>query len=427
MRTLKNTASRCMLGSPIMLCTVRNKRRMRTAVATLLAFLLFLFFVLPGSDVPCSGDVCNGVTKTHPLTFTNRTSFVTTFPQRQWRNASVKRILRWTGFFTDPTWEETDDRYFAPCEESRCTMTNDRSLLDQSDAVLFHSGALFNFWRGHEMPDHRLPHQVWILHNVEPPTRTPLNLATLAGVFNWTAWYRRDSDVPVPYGGYTVYPGDRYGSNYSVNFARHNHRFAAWMSSNCYDYNRRQLIIRRLKELLGSDLDLYGGCNEKRCPETICSDTLSNYKFYLALENANCRDYVTEKFWSALARKQVPVVLGGASSEDYRKIAPPNSFLHINDFRSLEHLAQHLRHLSQDEAAYNLHLQWTRHYEVHSELPARRKWWCDLCSSLHDKSKPAQVYSDLQGWVQDDVCPQWTLGNQIGRYVDGIKFKIGIV
>ena len=67
-------------------------------------------------------------------------------------------------------------------------------------------------------------------------------------------------------------------------------------------------------------MDLYGSCNNRRCPETICSDTISNYKFFFALENANCRDYITEKFWSALARHQVPVVLGGMSSDDYRKV-----------------------------------------------------------------------------------------------------------
>ena len=67
-------------------------------------------------------------------------------------------------------------------------------------------------------------------------------------------------------------------------------------------------------------MDLYGSCNNRRCPETICSDTVSNYKFFFALENANCRDYITEKFWSALARHQVPVVLGGMSSDDYRKV-----------------------------------------------------------------------------------------------------------
>nr|KAG5696447.1 hypothetical protein BaRGS_020984 [Batillaria attramentaria] len=345
--------------------------------ATSLAFFVFLFLFIVGSDVPCDGNVC-------------RNGDVTGAGAKSVKFAdSVKRILRWTGFFADRSWEETDDRYFSTCPEWRCTMTNDQSLLDQSDAVLFHEGALFNFWRGHPMPEHRSPDQVWILYNVEPPTRSPLNFQRFNDVFNWTAWYRRDSDVPVPYGGYDSYPtGDRYGSNRSVYYARE---------------------------------------NQRRCPETVCSDTISNYKFFLALENANCRDYVTEKFWGALARRQVPVVLGGASSEDYRKIAPPNSFLHVNDFPSVTALVQHLQWLARNEAEYNKLLDWTRHYDVFSELPARRKWWCRLCKALHDRKRPAQVYSDLQGWVQDDTCPQWTLGNQIGRYIDGFKISTGLL
>lgn len=39
-------------------------------------------------------------------------------------------------------------------------MTNDRSLLDESDAVLFHVGALWNYWRGAKMPDRRHSFQV---------------------------------------------------------------------------------------------------------------------------------------------------------------------------------------------------------------------------------------------------------------------------
>lgn len=43
---------------------------------------------------------------------------------------------------------------------NKCTMTNDRSLLDESDAVLFHVGALWNYWRGAKMPDRRHSFQV---------------------------------------------------------------------------------------------------------------------------------------------------------------------------------------------------------------------------------------------------------------------------
>ncbi|XP_025108318.1 alpha-(1,3)-fucosyltransferase C-like isoform X3 [Pomacea canaliculata] len=403
-----------------------TKRRMRAA-AGVGAICLFLLFFLLQSEVPCQQDGCQSSERAGRAV-QDKSSFVTSFPVRQWRNSSTRRILRWTGFFEDKSWEETDDRYFASCPESRCTMTNDRSLLLQSDAVLLHAGALLKFFRSFPLPHQRTPEQVWILHNVEPPTRTPLDLKRFNGLINWTAIHRLDSDVPVPYGGYIKYPsGDRYGQNQSVNFARHNIRFAAWMSSNCYDYNRRQLLIRQLKKLLGGDLDLYGACGGKRCPETICFDTISNYKFFFAMENANCRDYITEKFWSALSRRQVPVVLGGASSEDYRKVAPPNSFIHIGDFPNLEQLVAHLRKVGADEDAYNGYLAWTRHYDVYSELPARRRWWCDLCQALHDSTRPAQVYTDLHEWYNDDTCPQWTLMNQVRRVVDGLKIKLGVL
>ncbi|XP_076448319.1 alpha-(1,3)-fucosyltransferase 7-like [Babylonia areolata] len=469
MRVLKTSTAGSYVQILKRFCTIRNYRRRHMRSAAFVMIGLFLFLVLAvgsrsASDAICIAEAdagrlpCRSRRVREP--FKDKSTFVTTFPHLRERrtrgNVSIKRILRWSGFFFDMTWEDTDDRYFASCAESRCTMTNDRSLVEQSDAVLFHAHDVFNFWRSYVMPESRLPHQVWILYYLEPPTRTPLSMGPLAGVFNWTAGYRLDSDVPVHYGGYTRYPGDRYGSNHTVNHARLKPRLAAWMSSNCHDFNRRQLLVRRLKNALGDDLDLYGGCNSRRCPETICADTLSNYKFYLALENANCRDYVTEKFWAALARQQVPVVMGGASSEDYRKVAPPDSFLHVDDFPSPDHLARHLLYLSRNQTAYNRHLAWTRTHEVYSELPARRRWWCDLCQALHDndddddsdddddddniggrrsrrrprprrRRRPYQVYSDLQGWFQEDTCPQWTVMNQLSRLVDGLKIKLGLL
>ena len=79
-------------------------------------------------------------------------------------------------------------------------------------------------------------------------------------------------------------------------------------------------------------MDLYGACGDKKCPMTKCTDTISNYKFFFSFENSNCRDYISEKFWAALQRRQIPVVMGGASPEDYAKIAPPHSFIHVDDF-----------------------------------------------------------------------------------------------
>ncbi|XP_050398298.1 alpha-(1,3)-fucosyltransferase 7 [Patella vulgata] len=377
--------------------------------------LVFLFLLSYLTSDSCSGEKCNG-----------NVPYITTFQQNHWRNTTKKRILRWTGFFSDKTWEGIDDRLFRRCKVQSCTMTNDRSLLDDSDAILIHVGALWKVVGALDLPQSRLPFQRWIIYNVEPPPRTPIGFGQLAGLFNWTSFYRLDSDVPVFYGGYVRHNRVPYATNVSgKNFAARNYQLAAWMSSNCYDFGRRRLFINDMKQRL-PEFDLYGKCGGTRCPETICREVLSRYKFFFAIENSLCRDYVTEKFWAALERRQIPIVRGNI---DYAKIAPPHSFINADDFGSGKDLSDFLLRLSRNEDEYNKYLKWTERYDVYGEIEARREYFCDLCEALHDKSRPTQVYSNLDGWYNDELetCPQWMLGNQISRFIDGIKITLGLM
>ena len=84
-------------------------RKFRRVLKILAASVLFGFAVLltlVSLERKCPPDGCR-----------KSGEFIHRFPTRHHRpNSDVKRILRWTGFFEDTSWESTDDSYFAACK-----------------------------------------------------------------------------------------------------------------------------------------------------------------------------------------------------------------------------------------------------------------------------------------------------------------------
>ena len=72
----------------------------------------------------------------------------------------------------------------------------------------------------------------------------------------------------------------------------------------------------------------------------------SQYKFYLSFENSICDEYVTEKLTRAFASNVVPIVFGGAN---YSQITPPNSVINVDNFETIESLANYLTELDHNE------------------------------------------------------------------------------
>ena len=85
-----------------------------------------------------------------------------------------------------------------------------------------------------------------------------------------------------------------------------------------------------------------------------CPD-LDDYKFYLAFENSLCSEYITEKVWwnsyskvviakrsikdvNGFPQGAVPIVMGALTEMDYSKLAPPNSYLHVDQFEGPKQL-----------------------------------------------------------------------------------------
>lgn len=236
---------------------------------------------------------------------------------------------------------------------------------------------------------------------------SPYHYGGFKGSFDLTSTYRLDSDIVSPYGIFVSYDDRIRVQAQTKNYAENKTKMAAWFVSNCWAKNNRLQVANTLKQII--NVDIYGNCGDLECPrsnEKACYDLLRrDYKFYLAFENSNCRDYITEKFFfSALCNDIVPVVMGGRR-EDYEKVAPTNSFIHVNDFESVEHLANYLKLVDSDDTLYNSYFRWKGTGEVINPY-----YWCRVCAVLHSPElKDIEKRSLYQKqfydwWTGGDIC-----------------------
>jgi hypothetical protein len=138
--------------------------------------------------------------------------------------------------------------------------------------------------------------QIWILYILESPKVSTATAPPHS--VNWTATYRSDSDVATPNQKWAYYNPDVRSKPQSKNYAKGKTKHVAWFASNCSPSNNRTGYVSELKNFI--DVDVYGSCGDKTCDrgDVKCDELLDNdYKFYLAFENANCKDYITEKFF----------------------------------------------------------------------------------------------------------------------------------
>ena len=181
-----------------------------------------------------------------------------------------------------------------------------------------------------------------------------LSYQSYNGIFNWSATYSKNSEVFIPY-FYTplLTPEElKRKGNKEMNFAAGKDKMVFVAMSNCL--SPRLELIKRLGKYV--QVDLYGPCkfNPKleSCPRFSdkCRTLRSRYKFYFAVENCVCEDYITEKYWDTLRNGLVPVVFGGAN---YSRYALPGTFINARDFNSLKELADYLHYLNSNDTAYN--------------------------------------------------------------------------
>ena len=313
-----------------------------------------------------------------------------------------KLVLFYTPLWGRTPWPRIENDYQfnhwrnIPCTVTNCRISYDKKDLSISDAVLFH---------GYEIPrsldlsklsktvKHRAK-QRWIFFIQESPELFFNDYSKLKDVFNWTMTYKLDSDIFLPYHYYFPKTGKNLGNednNGSQYYGEGKDRLVAWMVSNCG--KQRDKLVKTLMEYI--PVHVYGGCGPKFSQNRICNKmeknclkTLRRYKFYLAFENANCVDYITEKYWfTPLQNNIVPVVLGGGNYGD-RNLAVPGSFINVMDFKTVKDLADYLLMLDKNDTAYNEYFLWKKRYYV-DEPPS---WTCKMCAMLNNDSLPMKTY-----------------------------------
>lgn len=108
--------------------------------------------------------------------------------------------------------------------------------------------------------------------------------------------------------------------------------------------------------------------------------------FYLVLENSNCREYISEKVWiHGFDEKRLPIY-GGASKTDCQQMLPPHSYIHIDDFPTLNELATYLIFLTKHPSKYYDYFKWHRKYQIthhHGMGRFKAQFLCLLCQALN--------------------------------------------
>ena len=124
---------------------------------------------------------------------------------------------------------------------------------------------------------------------------------------------------------------------------------------------------------------------------------LTKSKFYLAFESQTCTDYITEKFWRTLTLGAIPIV-SGPTRENFERVAPPHSFIHIDDYASDDDLANALNSISTDRSLYAKYHYWRRYYDVYHEGKDVEPYrFCELCYRLNT-NKQRIWYQNLNEW-----------------------------
>ncbi|KAG0030028.1 Alpha-(1,3)-fucosyltransferase 11 [Podila clonocystis] len=278
-------------------------------------------------------------------------------------------ILWWAPWFNDPQVFEgvVVDNCDLPYT---CKFTHNRDVYDEAKIIVYH-GTAFNPKDTSRIEDVKSGNKAWVLMSLEAPKPYQIK-SEWTNVFTHTWTYSFHSDFVQSYFKAGRGP-DTFISNilakpkYTIQekntFRKEGLAPIAWIVSSCTSENGRHFYVKQLQKY--TKVDIYGHCmSNKEFPKGPDRKDLDpdlfigKYKFYLAIENTNCNDYVSEKINKPYVNGLVPIVDG---PKDYsRYLATNHSAIRMDDFATPEQLADFINELDKDDARYLTYLDYKK-------------------------------------------------------------------
>ena len=295
--------------------------------------------------------------------------------------------------------------------KNRCKWSCDRRTVREADALIFHAYDIQYFGAKIPKRSETKANSIWILWSDEPPSIVDYDLFK-SYQFNWTISYKLNSEVSIASYGIFVkreraLSDEEYNQWIKQQFQSRIYG-ALWFVSNC-DAKERLEYFYNLRHVSNLLVEGYGRCVDYY-PMHLCvarsqceRDYMSEFKFYLSFESTTCRDYVTEKFYKSFHHGLIPIVYG-PEKNDYSRVAPINSFIHIDDFnKDMNKLANYLEKIHSNLTLFSMYHQWRKNYEVIVDGRAvDRIRLCELCQRLSKiRNGESIYYEDIETFYHE--------------------------
>ena len=134
---------------------------------------------------------------------------------------------------------------------------------------------------------------------------------------------------------------------------------ALFVARNCASLNKREQLVKDIQKYVR--VDSISTClNNARNPTRDKVKLVRQYRVYLAFENQNERDHVTEKVFDGL-EAGVPTVYFGAPNAEHDHLVPTGSIVFANEYNSSRLLAMMIERLLTSPKTWSAAHMWRKH------------------------------------------------------------------